>query len=37
MENAVRTHTAGTVHDLAVKVGDTVAQDAPLCRVTADA
>jgi acetyl-CoA/propionyl-CoA carboxylase biotin carboxyl carrier protein len=36
MENAVRTHTAGTVHDLAVKVGDTVAQDAPLCRVTAD-
>ena len=35
MENPVRSHTAGIVRDLAVKIGDSVAQDAPLCRVTA--
>lgn len=35
MENPVRCHTAGVVRDLAVKIGDSVAQDAPLCRVTA--
>ncbi len=35
MENQVRSHTAGVVRDLAVKVGDSVAQDALLCRVTA--
>ena len=33
MENAVRAHTDGVVRDLAVKPGDTVAQDAPICHV----
>jgi acetyl-CoA/propionyl-CoA carboxylase biotin carboxyl carrier protein len=31
MENAVRATQAGTVRELPVKVGDSVAQDAPLC------
>jgi len=35
MENPVRSHTAGVVRDLAVKIGDSVPQDAVLCRVTA--
>ena len=33
MENAVRAGVAGTVRELAVKAGDTVAQDAPICRL----
>jgi acetyl-CoA/propionyl-CoA carboxylase biotin carboxyl carrier protein len=33
MENAVRAGVAGTVHDLAVAAGDTVVQDAPICRI----
>jgi acetyl-CoA/propionyl-CoA carboxylase biotin carboxyl carrier protein len=34
MENPVRAGIAGTVQDLAVVLGDSVAQDAPICRVT---
>ncbi|TDP98141.1 acetyl/propionyl/methylcrotonyl-CoA carboxylase subunit alpha [Labedaea rhizosphaerae] len=33
MENPVRAGIAGTVEDLAVSLGDSVAQDAPICRV----
>jgi biotin carboxyl carrier protein len=33
MENPVRAGIAGTVQDLAVALGDSVAQDAPICRV----
>ena len=33
MENGVHAAIAGTIRDLAVKPGDTVAQDAPLCQV----
>ena len=33
MENPVKAHGAGVVRDLAVKPGDTVAQDAVLCQV----
>jgi acetyl-CoA/propionyl-CoA carboxylase biotin carboxyl carrier protein len=36
MENAVQAPTAGLVRDLAVKPGDTVAQDAPICQVVAE-
>jgi acetyl-CoA/propionyl-CoA carboxylase biotin carboxyl carrier protein len=33
MENAVRAHIDGVVRELAVKVGDTVVQDMPMCRI----
>jgi acetyl-CoA/propionyl-CoA carboxylase biotin carboxyl carrier protein len=33
MENPVRAGVAGTVEHLAVAVGDSVAQDAPICRI----
>ncbi len=33
MENAVRAHIDGVVRELAVGVGDTVAQDMPICRI----
>jgi acetyl-CoA/propionyl-CoA carboxylase biotin carboxyl carrier protein len=33
MENAVHAHTDGVITELAVKPGDTVAQDAPLCLI----
>ncbi|MEW6475016.1 MAG: biotin carboxylase N-terminal domain-containing protein [Actinomycetota bacterium] len=35
MENPVKAHVDGVVRDLAVKPGDTVAQDAPICDVIA--
>jgi acetyl-CoA/propionyl-CoA carboxylase biotin carboxyl carrier protein len=35
MENAVRAHIDGVVRELAVKVGDTVVQDMPMCRIGA--
>ncbi|MDP9461468.1 MAG: biotin/lipoyl-binding protein, partial [Actinomycetota bacterium] len=35
MENPVRSHTAGVVRDMVIKAGDSVAQDAAICRVTA--
>jgi acetyl-CoA/propionyl-CoA carboxylase biotin carboxyl carrier protein len=34
MENAVHAAVDGVVRDLAVKVGDTIAQDAPICHIT---
>jgi acetyl-CoA/propionyl-CoA carboxylase biotin carboxyl carrier protein len=37
MENPVKAHLDGVVRDLTVKPGDTVAQDAPICQVVADA
>jgi acetyl-CoA/propionyl-CoA carboxylase biotin carboxyl carrier protein len=33
MENAVLAPVAGAVHGLSVAVGDTVAQDTPICRL----
>jgi acetyl-CoA/propionyl-CoA carboxylase biotin carboxyl carrier protein len=33
MENPVKAHGAGVIRDLAVKPGDTIAQDAPICQV----
>ena len=36
MENPVKAHLAGTVRDLTVKPGDTVAQDTQICQVAAD-
>jgi acetyl-CoA/propionyl-CoA carboxylase, biotin carboxylase, biotin carboxyl carrier protein len=36
MDNPVRAGVAGVVADLAVAVGDSVAQDAPICRLVAD-
>jgi biotin carboxyl carrier protein len=35
MENAVHAAVDGVVRDLAVKVGDSIAQDAPICQVVA--
>jgi acetyl-CoA/propionyl-CoA carboxylase biotin carboxyl carrier protein len=35
MENAVRAHIDGVVRELVVRVGDTVAQDVPICRLGA--
>ncbi len=35
MENAVRAHIDGVVRELAARVGDTVAQDTPICRIGA--
>ena len=35
MENPVKAHSNGVVRDLAVKPGDTIAQDAPICQVHA--
>jgi acetyl-CoA/propionyl-CoA carboxylase biotin carboxyl carrier protein len=35
MENPVRAGIAGTVEGLAVTLGDSVAQDAPICRIAA--
>jgi acetyl-CoA/propionyl-CoA carboxylase, biotin carboxylase, biotin carboxyl carrier protein len=35
MENPVKAHMEGVIHDLTVKPGDTVAQDAPICEVHA--
>jgi acetyl-CoA/propionyl-CoA carboxylase, biotin carboxylase, biotin carboxyl carrier protein len=37
MENPVKAHIDGVIHDLTVKPGDTVAQDAPICEVHAAA
>jgi biotin carboxyl carrier protein len=35
MENPVPAPVAGVIRDLAVKPGDTIAQDAPICHVVA--
>jgi biotin carboxyl carrier protein len=37
MENAVHAPADGVVRDLTVKVGDSIAQDAPICHVSAPA
>jgi len=37
MENAVHADCDGVIADLAVKIGDTVAQDAPICQVVPNA